>query len=76
MVYISLLQHSDQGVMATWPITGEYCMMTLWLYLSNSVLLEGGWWAFKDNPYSAQITGLLIEVADSKKQSTFGPLFL
>ena len=35
MVYIFLLQHSDPGVKATWPITLEYYMMTLWLYLSN-----------------------------------------
>ena len=39
--------------MATWPITGKY-YMTLWLCPPNS-LLEGGWWAFKENPYNAQI---------------------
>ena len=46
--------------------------------------LEGGWWAFKENPYNAQtmprqtdwtatdrgLTGLLIEVADSYKPLT------
>ena len=42
MVYISLLQHSDTGVKATWPITGEYYMVTLWLYLSNCPPEEDG----------------------------------
>ena len=36
MVYISLLQHSDTAVKASWPNTGEeYYMVTPWLYLPN-----------------------------------------
>ena len=51
--------------------------------------LEGGWWAFKEDPYNAQtnqldchrhglrgLTGLLIEVAGSYKHLTFDPLVL
>ena len=42
-IYLFLLQHSDTGVKATWPITGDCYMVTLWLYLSFSVLIKG--WA-------------------------------
>ena len=41
MVYISLLQHSGTGVDATWPITGYYYMVTLWLFFP--LCLQKGW---------------------------------
>ena len=59
------------------------------LALYSNCPLEGGWWAFKENPYNAQsmprhptdrgsgaLSSLLIEVAGSYKQLTLGPLFL
>ena len=47
MVYISLLQHSDPGVKATWPITEEYYMVCPLLALPSHCPPEGAGVGFR-----------------------------